>query len=262
MVVQLKTGGVTSVLMLTDLLFPLFQMNEASRQSYHPEWVFSSFGLEDISAIQRIYPKDETAGDFGVSNLGIPGGFAYNAGDPFNLYHSYHMVSPKDGKPCDPSSDAGMDHDATYCKEPATMSVWYYVTLPYYGGTLIAGPDLTPQNLSNGLQAYPQTRYGGTGPTTDPRPALVGAGPGKYGFLVDGVEWRWRPDFYPPPPEGDQKSKDGWVEWPDCQRHYLLWGDQLATQWEKNGPNYGAWCGNARFAPANSKGKDNYPRVN
>ncbi|HMC42743.1 MAG TPA: hypothetical protein VKI20_07010, partial [Acidimicrobiales bacterium] len=262
MIVQLKTSGVTSVLMLTDLLFPLFQMNEASRQSYHPEWIFSSFGLLDVSAIQRIYPTDETKGDFGVSNLGVPGGFGYTSGDPFTLYHSYHQVSPKDGKPCDPSSDAGMDHDPTYCKEPASMSVWYYVTLPFYGGVLFAGPDLTPQNLSNGLQAYPQTRYGGSGPTTDPRPALVGAGRGKYGFLVDNVEWRWRPDFNPPPPEGDEKGKNGWVEYPDCQRHYILWGDQLAVNWEKGGPNDGTWCGNPKYAPANSPSKDNYPRTN
>ena len=57
------------------------------------------------------------------------------------------------------------------------------------------GPTSRPQNISNGLQHFPTTRYGGNGPTSDPRPALVGAGTGKYGFVVDAVEWRWRPDF-------------------------------------------------------------------
>jgi hypothetical protein len=243
-------------------------MIAASSQGYHPEWVFSSFGLEDVSAIQRIYPKDETAGDFGVSDFGIPGGFGYTAGDSFNLYHSYHLVSPKDGRPCDPSSDAGMDHDPTFCKEPATMTVWYYVTLPFYGGVLYCGPNLTPACLSKGLQSTPSTRYGANGPTQDPRPALVGAGPGQYGFILDSVEWRWRPDYNPPPPEGDERKSNGdrtytgWVEYPDCQRHYLLWPGNLAQDWATNGPNYGAWCGNARYAPSYSQAKDDYPRLN
>ena len=32
-------------------------------------------------------------------------------------------------------------------------------------------------------------------------------------------------------------------------RHYLLWPDKLADGWEKNGPNYNAYCGNATNAP-------------
>ena len=90
----------------------------------------------------------------------------------------------------------------------------------------------------------------------------VGAGTGKYGFVVDAVEWRWRPDFQSPPPEGLNSGGAHWVEYPDCQRHYILWGDQLAVNWEKGGPNDGTWCGNPKYAPANSPSKDNYPRTN
>jgi hypothetical protein len=259
MVIQLKVQcECTSVIMLTDLLFPLFQMSEAERQGFRPEWIFSSFGLEDVDAIQRIYPDSETAGSFGISHFGIPGGFAYDAGDAFLLYNSYHQVSPRTGRKCDYTSNEGMNHDPQFCKAPANIEVWYYAMLAFYAGVLFSGPDLTPQNLSKGLQAYPQTRYGRRGPTADPRPALVGAGPGKYGFLVDAVEWRWRPDFKPPPPD---EAQDGWVEYTDCQRHYILWPDQLAPQWEKGGPNYNAWCGNAKYAPAYSPAKDNYPRL-
>ncbi|TML62226.1 MAG: hypothetical protein E6G17_08530 [Actinobacteria bacterium] len=161
-----------------------------------------------------------------------------------------------------------MNHDPTFCKEPAQMSVWYYVSLPFYGGVLFCGPDLTPACLTKGLQAYPETRYGGNGPTADPRPALVGAGPGKFGFLVDAVEWRWRPDYNPPPPEGEVRklnglrSFTGWAEYPDCQRHYLAWPSRLAPQWLAGSATFGAWCGNAKYAPAYSKAKDDYPRLN
>ena len=55
-----------------------------------------------------------------------------------------------------------------------------------------------------------------------------------FGFLVDAVEWRWRPDYNPPPPEGEVRklnglrSFTGWAEYPDCQRHYLAWPKTLA----------------------------------
>ena len=126
-------------------------------------------------------------------------------------------MSPKTNKKCDPRSDAGMDHDEAYCKAPGAIVTLYYSVLPLLGGILFAGPDLNPTNVTNGLQAYPQTRFGGAGPTTDPRPALVGAGKGRFYFIRDATEWRWRAGYVSPPPE----SKFGWAEWPDCQRHYL-----------------------------------------
>ena len=246
LITQLKLSGVTSVLMLTEPVQPLFQLQAAKGQNYYPEWIFSSFGYSDSSTVQRLYDQKETAGSFGTSNLGVPGGFGFGAGDPFYMYHAYHQVAP-DGKPCDPSSDEGMNHGgnghdaiANYCKAPTALVTWYYTMLPSIGGITFAGPDLTPQNVTAGLQAFPPTRYGGNGPTSDPRPALVGAGKGRFGFVVDAVEWRWRPEFKSPPPESKQ---EGWVEYPDCQRHFLLWPSQLAPNWETNGPNYNAWCG-------------------
>lgn len=246
-VVQLKLANVTTVMMLTEPIQPLFQIAAAKQQDYFPEWVFSSFGYGDSNTVMRLYDQDEMKGAFGTTNLGVYGGFGFGAGDPFEAYHRYHKKSPNTGKPCDPTSDAGMDHDPQYCKAPGSIVTWYYTVLPSIGGIIFAGPDLTPQNVSKGLQAYPKTRFGGNGPTTDPRPALVGAGAGRYGFIVDATEWRWRPEFTDPSP----KKKKGWIEYPDCMRHYLQWPDQLAPNWETNGPNYNAWCGD----------KNGYPRV-
>lgn len=269
--VQLKTSGVTSVIMLTDFLFPDFLLSQASLQSYHPEWIWSSYGLEDASAIQRIYDSGncdnngpgqpgahnsagkvcETAGSFGLSELGMYGGFNYDRADAFNIYHLYHQVAP-DGKPCDPTSDAGMEHGqgtngsiAQYCKAPSAQATAYYVWLDFIGGLLFSGPDLTPSNVTNGLQHYPHTRYGGDGPSSDPRPALVAPGPGSFGFVQDGVEWKWRPDFTSPQPE----YKYGWVSYPDCGRHYLLWPNQYSPGWEPTGANWTRFCDDASGYP-------------
>jgi hypothetical protein len=246
-IVQLHSARVTSVIMLGDPVQALFQVDDAKSQTYYPEWLWSSIGYGDSSTVQRLMDQTEAIGDIGTSNLGIPGGYGFGGGDPFAMYHSEHMVAP-DGKACDPSSEAGMDHGgsstgaiANYCKAPGALVTWYYTMLPFIGGVDFAGPDLTPQNVSAGLQHYPPTRYGGSGPTTDPRPALVGAGAGKYGFIVDAVAWKWRPDYTSPQPE----AKAGWVTYPDCQRHYLLWPNDLAPNWQPTDPAYNAWCGAA-----------------
>jgi hypothetical protein len=248
-IVQLQSAQVTTVLMLADPLFPLFQLGEARGQNFYPEWVWSSFGYTDSSTVQRLYDDEEVKGSFGISQLGVPGGFGYEGGDPFNAYHAYHQVAP-DGKPCDPSSDEGMRHGSNaveqFCKAPGAIVLWYYTMLPAIAAVIFAGPDLTPQHATAGLQQFPKTRYGGNGPTSDPRPALVGAGYNKFGFVVDATEWRWRTDFTSPDPE----KKEQWVEYPDCQRHYLSWKPEaLAPNWEKGGPNYNAWCGAANGYP-------------
>src|SRR5205814_8635624 len=116
-----------------------------------------------------------------------------------SMYQTYHPTAP-DGKPCAPPSAAGMSHgdadtahgpNAGYCKAPTALVTWYYSMLDAIAGMFFAGPDLTPHNLSTGLQSFPKTRYGGNGPTSDPRPAQVGAGPGKYGVIIDSVERKW-----------------------------------------------------------------------
>ena len=137
MIVQLQSAGVTTVLMLADPVFPLFQLGEAKAQNYFPEWVWSTFGYTDTSVVQRLYDDDEVKGSFGITQLGTPGGFGYEGGDPFNAYHRYHMKSPKTGKVCDPSSDAGMNHDDQYCKAPGAIVTWYYTMLPMIAGIVL-----------------------------------------------------------------------------------------------------------------------------
>jgi hypothetical protein len=244
--VRLKVDGITSVMYLLDLFSPLFHIIGMEGQDYKPEFVFTGTNYMDSSTVQRLYeqPMVDKA-SFGITSFGSPGGFGYGAGDPFYAWHDTHKKSPKTGKKCDPSSDAGMDHDEQYCKAPGAIITLFYSILPLLGGILFAGPDLNPTNVTNGLQVYPETRFGGAGPTSDPRPALVGAQKGQHYFIKDATEWRWRAGYISPPPE----SKFGWAEWPDCMRHYKLWPNDLALYWEKGGPNYNKFCGSASNVP-------------
>ena len=254
--IRLRQEGVTSLTYLMDPVFPLFQILTQKGQGYRPEYVWTSTGYYDSGTVQRLYDQEQIDGNsFGVTMFGVPGGFGYTAGDPFYVWHDTHKKSPKTGKVCDERTAAGMDHDPDYCKAPGAIVTWLYTTLPSIAGILFAGPNLTPANVTAGLQRVPRTRYGGAGATQKPFAALLGAGTGKHYFIVDATEYRWRASFVSPPPE----TKLGWAEWPDCQRHYLLWPDKLADGWEKGGRNYSAYCGAAKnvFKNYGPSGPDN-----
>lgn len=242
--VRLKLAGVTSVVYLVDFLGAFFHIVQAFGQDYRPEWVWVGTGAQ-TDTVQRLFtPQDMVdKASIGYSSFGIQG-FTYGATDAFWTYHAYHKVAPN-GRECDPRTDEGMMHSPEFCRAPAAIDGWYYSWLPLIGGLIFAGPNLTPGTVSAGLHAYPLTRYGVDGPTTDPQAVLVGAGPGQYYFITDGSEYRWRSGYVSPPPE----KLLGWAEYPDCQRHYTLWPDQLAQQWERDGPNYNAYCGDAKYAP-------------
>jgi hypothetical protein len=289
--VRLKLNNVTTAIYLIDFLGAFFHIEDFKGQNYKPEFLWIETAAS-TTAVQRLFASQDMVdkASMGYTPFGIQG-FSYGPGDSFWLYHTYHKVAP-DGKPCDPRSDYGMTRlqktatgsttnaaVAKYCRAPYNLGGWYYSWLPLIGGFIFAGPNLTPGNVSAGLQAYPQTRYGIDGPTTDPQAVLVGSGPGQYYFITDGSEYRWRADYVSPPPE----QQFGWAEYPDCQRHYTLWPNGLAAGWEKSGPNYSAYCGNSKYAPtkpgpnektqtgaqatcADAPGKacdrDNYPRWN
>jgi hypothetical protein len=270
MAVKMKLNNVTSVIYFNDLVGPLFHMVGFKGQEFRPEFVWTGTAYQPVNVVQRLYDQEMVdKASFGYSAFGIEG-FSYGAGDAFWTWHTTHKKSPKTGKACDPSSDAGMNHDVEYCKAPAAIGSWYYSWLPLVHAILFSGPDLKPQLATDGLQAYPLTRYGVNGPTDDPQAVLVGAGPGQHYFIVDGSEWRWRAGYVSPPPE----KKLGFVEFQDCQRHYMAWPDKLAFDWAKGGPNYDSFCGNEKYAPTPytpSVGacsdapsgrceKDNYPR--
>ena len=247
--VRLKQAQVTSVIYLIDFLGALFHIIAFDNQDYRPEFIWDGTGAQ-TNTVQRAFEQSMVdRASMGYTSFGIQG-FGYGPGDAFWVYHTYHKVAPN-GKKCDPRSDAGMMHSPEFCRAPGAIVAWYYSWLPLIGGMIFAGPNLTPSTVSAGLQAYPLTRYGVDGPTTDPLAVLVGAGPGQYYFITDGSEFRWRSDYVSPPPE----SLLGFPTFDDCQRHYISWlPEKPAPLWEKNGPNWNKYCGNAKYASQSYRG--------
>jgi len=240
---KFKLAGVTTVTYLIDFFGAFFSEPVFRNSGFKPEWANIGTIWQTNSAQRAVLDQDmvDKASMF-YTSFGVQG-FGYGPGDAFWVYHALHPVSPTDHQACNPQTDAGMDHDAAYCKAPTAIIGWYYSWLPLIAGMVFAGPDLTPHNVSAGLQNYPVTRYGVDGPTSDPVAVLVGANGGQYYFITDGSSGRWRAGFVSPPPERTM----GFPDFPDCQRHYTSFDSGLAPQWEKGGPNYNAWCGSANY---------------
>jgi hypothetical protein len=240
---RFKLAGVTTVTYLIDFFGAFFQNPQFKQQGFKPEYANIGTGWQ-TNTLQRAFIDQDMMDKASMfyTAFGIQG-FGYGPGDSFWTYHAFHQVSPKTHKACDPKTDAGMNHDPAYCKAPTAIVGWYYSWLPLIGGLIFAGPTLTPHNVTAGLQNYPVTRYGVDGPTSDPVAVLVGANAGQYYFITDGSSARYRAGFVSPPPE----RVLGFADYPDCQRHYTTFDTKLAPQWEKNGPNYNAWCGNAKY---------------
>ncbi len=177
---KFKIAGVTTVIYLIDFLGAFFQNDVFKQQSFKPEYANIGTGWQ-TNTVQRVFLDQDMVDKASMfyTSFGLQG-FGYGPGDPFWVYHAYHLVSPHDHKACDPKTDAGMDHDGQYCKAPGAIVAWYYSWLPLLGGILFAGPNLTPHNVTAGLQNYPVTRYGVDGPTSDPVAVLVGANGGQY----------------------------------------------------------------------------------
>jgi hypothetical protein len=134
---KLKQDGVTTVVLLTDPLFPLLVSNRMSQQEYYPEWVVTGTVLTDSDEFGQLYDSTQWQHAFGLSQLGEeqPQGasFAYAA-----------------AKSVDPDHEPVFGSDFFY-------NFFYQLAL----GIQMAGPNLTPQTFATGMRAYP----GGTGPS-------------------------------------------------------------------------------------------------
>jgi len=148
-------------------------------------------------------------------------------------------------------------------KEPATHERVVLRVAPFYGASSSAVRPHTGLR-EQGLQTTPRPVMA---PRGHHRPAAGarGAGKGKFGFLVDAVGCGGA-RLQPPRRKGEVKKVKrlracGWADYPDCQRHFLAWPRRPRAAVGVQRPQYGAWCGNAKYAPAYSKAR-RYPRLN
>lgn len=134
---RLKRDGVTSVVFLGDPLMPRLLTQQATRQDYFPEWMFTGTAFTDTTAVARLYDQRQMAHAFGGSSA--PARTAPAASESWQLYRWWYGRNPTATR---------------------TMVLWDPVVQMFFLGLHMAGPDLRAETFAGGLFRYPPT--GGT----------------------------------------------------------------------------------------------------
>ena len=162
---KLKNQGVTTVVCGCDPVLPVFLSGVANRESYYPEFIIAGTALTDADIVGQLWGQNFARHAFGISSL-----------EPFVpptqtiAYEAFKSVRPNE--------------------EPAfSVDLIYYQMYMLAIGIQGAGPELTPQSLSDGMFNYPQ-RLGAVG--------LWKFGPGDRTAANDVREIYWDPDAISP----------------------------------------------------------------
>jgi ABC-type branched-subunit amino acid transport system substrate-binding protein len=137
-IAKLKAAKVTTVIFAGDPITPASLTQEATAQSYFPEWVVLGAAYTDTSLFGRTYDQRQWAHAFGVSSLPVP---LTPAEDQLYDILVWQTGHPPDAK---------------------TFKVLVQAPLIFYTGLHLAGPDLTPASFRAGLFRFPS---GPTNPT-------------------------------------------------------------------------------------------------
>ena len=132
-VAKLKNAGVTTVLLFTSFGMNQEVLKSADKLDYHPEWVFSGMGAQDIEITARILQgqaPDQMKHVFGLGDLPL-----YVAGidDPQVHWFNWYW-GPNKG-----------------VYSAGTVGTLYLIN----AGVSLAGPKLTPKNFQTGLFSMP-----------------------------------------------------------------------------------------------------------
>ena len=135
-IARLSADGITSVLMVTDPVSPLFFSSKATQQRYNPEWVIAGTAATDTDVVAQQYDQGEWQHAFGLRTF-----FAGRAREETDAYAAFKAARPD--------------------QEPAGLALYgiYSRLLEMAIGFQMAGPNLTPANFGTGIQSF----GGGTG---------------------------------------------------------------------------------------------------
>ena len=129
---KLKNQGVTSIVCGCDPVLPVFLSGVANREQYYPEFLIAGTALTDADIVGQLWDQNFAEHAFGISSL-----------EPFVpptqtiAYEAFKSVRPD--------------------QEPAfSVDLIYYQMYMLAIGIQGAGPQLTPQSLSDGMFNYPQ----------------------------------------------------------------------------------------------------------
>ncbi len=134
---RLKRDGITSVVFLGDPLMPRVLTQQATKQDYFPEWIFTGTVFTDTTAVARLYDQRQMAHAFGGSSN--PARTEPELSEQGRMYEWFF------GRPA---------------PGPKTLLYWGPVVQQLFLGIHLAGPDLRAETFAGGLFNYPPT--GGT----------------------------------------------------------------------------------------------------
>jgi hypothetical protein len=192
---RLKRDGVTSVVFLGDPLMPRLLTQQATKQDYHPEWMFTGTVFTDTSAVARLYDQEQMAHAFGASSS--PARTAPEVSEQWRL-HEWWYGTPPDS--------------------PETLLFWGPVVQMLFLGIHMAGPHLSAETFAGGLFNYPPT--GGTDTT----------GLGSVDLFLEGY---LQGDTTPAISFGP--TEDGNIDYVAVDDFTIAWWDPNATGPDENG---------------------------
>jgi hypothetical protein len=138
MITKLKEAGVTTVIFYGDPLSPAALTKEATAQGYAPEWILGPNVLADTTIFARGNDGEQWSHGFGMALN--PARADRDATDAFRVYRwAYGTDAP---------------NNTVRVLEPPVRTM--------FAGIHMAGPELTPETLRDGLFRLP---VGGGGPT-------------------------------------------------------------------------------------------------
>ena len=175
---QLRDAKVTSVVFLGDPLFPIFLTQEATNQTYFPEWLITGTALTDTTFFGRTYDKAQWTHAFEISPLWV---FWVDVANSQG-YREYHHARP--------GSNRG--------DEGVSINVRRAPIQWIFQGIHMAGPALTAKTFAQGMYNFP--RSGGK-----PNAPLVFFTPQHPNAIKDFTEVWWHPTRS----GRDETGKDG-----------------------------------------------------
>ena len=169
-VLRMQSAGVTTILCLCHTIQTGMAFRGASRQAYQPEWILSSYLMQDHNGAMQTF-----------------------ASQPEQLQHSFGTTfTPRQLKQSDsPVIQAVREEDpqnrTTYTSlDFFFLQFRYRALLLLASGIQMAGPNLTPESFARGLQnaQFPN-------PNTFHRAGAVSFLDGDHSMTEDAAEWWW-----------------------------------------------------------------------
>jgi hypothetical protein len=133
LVAKLKDEGVTTVMLYTSFGMNQQLLPAADKLDYHPEWLFTGMGAQDIELTARIIANaapEQMKHVFGIGNLPL---YVSGINDPQRVWFDWYW---------------GGNQGVYAAGTVGTLNL-------INGGTALAGPKLTPENFRKGLFSIP-----------------------------------------------------------------------------------------------------------